>query len=551
MLALLAVATVALAGCGGGGSGSAGNAASQEIGHNDINPQPRDKVRDGGSMRLPFDIFPNNYNYNQIDGTEADIFNLSQALLPQLFTTTADNTMVINPDYLTSAEVTSTSPQVVTYTFNPKATWSDGIPMGWRDIAAYWKSQNGSDPGYRTSGTVGYQDITSVTRGVDDRQAIVTFSKPFAEWKNLFGPFQPASLTSTPAAFNTAWKTTMPVTAGPFTIESIDQVNKTVTLKRDPKWWGTPAKLDRIIFKQSDPAARPDALANNELDWYEIESDVNLLRRAQTTPGAVVRDAPGQYRTQITLNGAADVPLADLALRQAIAQGIDRKAITQRLLGQIEPNAQPDGNHIYSPGMREYRDNAAALPYDPAKAQQTLDSLGWPRTGNTRSKNGRPLSLRLVFGGAVATNNDIAKTVQNQLAQIGVTVVLQPLPQPDLFPNITRGNFDLALFSWSDNAAPFSNSFNIYGLPVGDNAQENYGRVGTQEIDALFQQGNAELDDTKRADIGNRIDRLIWQQAHSVMLFNRPGAVAERANVANFGARGYADFDYINAGFLK
>jgi peptide/nickel transport system substrate-binding protein len=549
-LALLAVAVaVVVAGCGGGGG--AANPQNKAIGNIDINPQPRDRVRDGGDLRLPLDIFPNNYNYNQVDGTNSDIVTLSGAMLPAPFTGTADGGLTLNTDYFTSAAITSTSPQVITYTINPRATWSDGTPFSWRDFEAYWHSSNGSDPGYQTSGTTGYDDISSVTRGADDKQAVITYRKPYAEWQNLFSPFFPASLTSTPAAFNTAWKTSMAVTAGPFTIDSIDPTAKTITLKRDPKWWGTPAKLDRVILKQYDPAALPDALANNEIDYYEIGSDVNLLRRAQSTPGAEVRDAPSRYYTQITLNGATGSPLAELALRQAIAQGIDRAAVTRQMLGPIEPSARPNGNHLYPPGTKDYRDNSGALPYDPAHAQQVLDSLGWARNGATRQKSGRPLSLRLVYGGAVPTNQDIAKSVQNQLAQLGVSVVLQPLPPAELFPNITAGNFDLALFSWGGTASPLSSSTEIYGSPVGDTVRENYGRVGTPEIDALYLQGNAELDDAKRAEIGNRIDQEIWREAHSVVFYARPGAVAVRSNLANFGASGLADVDYINAGFLK
>ncbi|WP_028937521.1 ABC transporter family substrate-binding protein [Pseudonocardia spinosispora] len=545
LIVLLAVSALALTACGGGSA-----VQDRTVHPIDINPHPRDQIRDGGTLRLPIDIFPNNYNYNQVDGTNSDILAITEATLPYQFTTMPDGGVVLNHDYLTSAVLTSTAPQVVTYTINPKATWSDGTPFSWRDFESYWKSLNGSNPAYLVSGTVGYQDITSVTRGVDDKQAVVTFGKPFAEWQGLFSPFAPSSLTSTPEAFNTAWKSTLPVTAGPFTIDSIDQTRKTVTLKRDPKWWGTPAKLDRIIFTQYEQSAQADALANNELDYYEIGADLNLLRRAQTTPGAVVRDAPSQYSYQVTMNGAGGALLSDLPLRQAVVQGIDRTAITKQMIGQIEPDAKPNGNHLYNPGSKYYQDHAGELPFDRAKAEQTLDSLGWVRAGAGRQKDGKQLTLRLVFGES-PTNQDIAKAIQNQLAQIGVTVELHQLGVAELFPNITTGNFDLAFFGWGTTSSPLSSSVNIYGSPIGDNVRENYGRIGTPEIDALYDQGITQLDDTKRAEIGNRIDKLVWQQAHSVMIYTRPGAVAVRGNLANFGTFGLADRNYIDAGFLK
>jgi peptide/nickel transport system substrate-binding protein len=550
LITALAAGALLLAGCAGGQQGSRGGAGGPVNGV-DVNPQPRDNVRDGGTLRLPMDIYPNQFNYNQVDGTNYDVNNITGSTMPSWFIASANGDLRVNPDYATSVTLTSTNPQVVTYTINPKADWSDGTPITWRDFQAYWQSQNGSNPAYQTSGTTGYSDIATVTRGVNDRQAVITYGKPYAEWQNLFNPFYPAAATSSPQAFDNAYKTTLPVTAGPFTMDRVDPTAKTVSLKRDPKWWGTPAKLDEIVYRQFDPAALPDALANNEIDYYEINSDVNLFRRAQSTPGAAVRDAPSRYYTQVTLNGAPDAPLADLRLRQAIAQGVDRAGITRRLIGQIEPRAAPNGNHLYAPGSKNYRDNSSVLPYDPVQANRTLDALGWVRTGATRQKDGKPLTLRLVFGGYQQSNRDIGATLQNQLAQLGVAVVLQPLAQAELFPNITRGNFDLALFSWGATASPLSSSTEIYGSPIGNVFRENYGRVGTPEIDALYAQGSAELDDGKRAEIGNHIDTLVWQEAHSVVLYQRPGTVAVRSGLANFGAIGLADPDYINAGFVK
>jgi peptide/nickel transport system substrate-binding protein len=547
----LLAASLMLAACGGGGGGSGLAPSTQAVGSTDINPQPRERVRDGGDLRLPLTGLPNNYNYNQVDGTTTVVGDLSVAIVPFWFIGTADGGVRINPDYATSIELTSTNPQVVTYTINPKATWSDGTPISWLDFAAYWKASNGSNTAYQTSGTTGYSDISSVTRGVDDRQVVVIFGKTFAEWKGLFNPFYPASLNSNPEAFNTAWRTTIPVTAGPFTLDSIDLGAQTVTLKRDPKWWGTPAKLDRIIYKVVDTSALSDSIANNEIDWFELGSSADLLRRAQNTPGVVVRNAPSRIYNNITVNGAPGAILNDPALRRAVVQGVDRAAITRRLIGATVPNAQPDGNHIYVPGVKEYRDNADVMPFDQAAANRELDQLGWVRNGGaTRQKNGKPLRLRMILLNA-PTNTDVAKSVQNQLAQIGVDVTLQQLPGNEIGPASTTGNFDLSVGGWGTTPTPLSSSFGVFATVVGNNVLQNYGRIYNPEIDRLFAQAIAELDDVKRADLGNQIDRLIWAEGHSIPLYARPGAVAVRSTLANFGAPGFADIDYINAGYAK
>ncbi|MBO0873736.1 MAG: ABC transporter family substrate-binding protein [Pseudonocardia sp.] len=544
----LVVLAVVLAACGGGGGG---RPQVRALGQTDINPQPRENVRDGGDLRLPMDLMPSNFNPSQVDGTTTDAHTVDVAVLPRVFNDGADGSPQLNTDYVTSATLTSASPQVITYTINPKATWSNGTPITWRDFQAEWQALNGKNPEYQIAGATGYSDITSVARGADDKQAVVTFGQPFGEWQSLFTPLTPASLNANPQAFNTAWRTGLPVTAGPFTVQSIDQTKQTVILTRDPKWWGTPPKLDRIILTVYKTPALPDALANNELDEYGIGGELDLLRRAQQTPGAVVRSAPGRTSFNVTFNGGGGAPLSDEKLRQAVAQAIDRKEITRRMLGQAVPDPEPNGNHIYAPGSKEYRDNAGVLPYDQAAASRTLDQLGWVRQGPGRVKDGKPLSLRLVYS-EDPNNTDMAKTIQNELAQIGVTVVLVQVGANQLFPDyVTPGNFDMALMGWQSTSTPFSSGAGIYQQPMGNNVQQNYGRIGSPEIDALIAKALAELDDTKRADLANQIDKLIWQEAHSTVLFAVPGIVAVRNNVANFGARGFADPDFINAGFVK
>lgn len=550
--AIVLVATLTLlTGCGTWSGGGAVLSPSG-IGGQDVNPHPREEVRDGGDLRWPIDGLPNNYNYLHVDGTTADTLDIAGAVMPRLWKATADGGFALNTDYLTGAEITSTSPQVVTYTLNPKAVWSDGTPINWRDIEASWRAQNGTNPAFQVSGTTGFEDIASVAPGVNDRQAVVTFRRTFSEWQSLFDPLYPASRTATPEGFNTGYASGLPVTAGPFALESIDQTAKTVTVRRDPRWWGTPPKLDRIIFRQFEQAALPDALANEEIDFYEIASSIDLLRRAQTSPGVSIRNAPSQYVTQLTFNGSAGAPLAEAGLRRALAQGIDRAAVAQRMIGRIESDPATSGNHIYRKGSKQYRDNADVVPYDPAAAERALDALGWPRSapGAPRQRAGQPLRLRLIYYNA-GTNEQIVRTLQNQLGRIGVTVVPEQYPSQEWQKNLTTGNFDLVIFSWGYTPTPLSSSVGIYGSPQGDNVRQNYGRIAGPEIDALFAQGIAELDEARRIEIGNRIDRLLWANQHDIPLYARPGAMAVREDLANFGATGFADADLINVGFIK
>ncbi len=294
--------------------------------------------------------------------------------------------------------MTSTNPQVVTYTINPKATWStSGRPITWEDFAAQASALNGKNPAYVVSGTTGYEQIAKVERGADDKQAVVTFASPFGEWESLFSPLYPKETNADPNVFNTGWVDKPLDTAGPFKIGEIDKTAKTVTLVRDEKWWGPPApKLSRLIFKVLERNAFADAMANNEIDYFKIASSADLFARAKAIPGVSVRQGPDPTYNHITFNGAPTSILADVKLRQAVAKSIDRAAIANRLIGQIVPDPQVMGNHIYPVGSKYYQDNSAGYTYDPQGAAADLDALGWKLDGAVRKKDGKPLEIRYV-----------------------------------------------------------------------------------------------------------------------------------------------------------
>ncbi len=189
--------------------------------------------------------------------------------MPRAFVIAADGTMKVNTDYFTNVELTSTSPQVVTYTINPKATWSDGTPITWEDIAAQINATRGKDKRFVIAGPNGSDRVASVTRGVDERQAVITFAKPYTDWRGMFAGntmLLPKAMTADPEVFNKGQLNGPGPSAGPFLMSGIDRTGQRITLTRNPKWWGTPPLLDSITFLVLDDAARIPALQNNTID---------------------------------------------------------------------------------------------------------------------------------------------------------------------------------------------------------------------------------------------------------------------------------------------
>ncbi|MET8761837.1 ABC transporter family substrate-binding protein [Lentzea sp. NPDC004782] len=552
--ALVAVA-LTLTACGGPSKTDSGlKGAENTVGQADINPQDASKVKDGGEFRWPVDQLPDNWNYNQLDGTNADGRRMIDTVMPNLFKQKADSTIEVNKDYLESAKLASTDPEVLEFKINPKAKWSDGNPLSWQDFEAMWKSLSGTDKAYEVAGTTGYEDIEKVEKGATDQDVKVTFKKKFAEWMGMFSPLYPKSMSSSVEEFNKGWADKPKVTAGPFKIGTIDLTAKTVTVVRDDAWWGEKAKLDKITFRQVDRPALADALANGQIDWFDIGSSVDNFTKAKGMQGVSIRQAITPDYTHITFNGADSSILKDPKLRVALMRGIDPKTIARALLGQmLKGDAQITGNHFFLLGTKEYKDNSSIASFDKEAAKKQLDELGWKLDGETRKKDGKELVVRYVIPTPNPVSDQIAKLVQSQLKDIGAKVDIQAVPSTDFFKQyVNVGNFDMTGFRWLASATPISDSKGIYYLdPTSTN--QNYGHTGSEEINKLLDQANGELDDAKRAAITNEADKKIWEIGAQLPLYQLPGAVAVKSNVANFGAVAFANrpYDYIHMGFTS
>lgn len=517
----------------------------------DINPQSRSALRDGGTLRIAMGGMPPNFNYLQVDGDNADTQAIVYATLPSCARVDDNGRVSVDHNYFTSATLTSTNPQVVVWTINPKAVWSDGTPITWEDLAAQWQALNNHNPLYQSAASQGFDKVTSVVEGVDDRQAVMTFAQPYNSWNGMYSPLYPKSVTESPDAFNTSIRDTLPITAGPFKVGAIDKVAKRITLVRNPLWWGDKPPLDQIVFSDYDEQDWVPGLANNEIDATDSGlRTVGEVRQARNLPDIVVRRSPDLYVAQITLNGASSAILSDQRLRLAIVKAIDRRVIAKALLFGLAPNPQPPGNHVFLTQQHGYRDNGGPFAADADAANRELDGLGWIRHGAWRSRNGRLLELHYETS-QTPTGIETGEIIQQQLAAVGVKVDVHTSPGDDMFTRyLVPGNFDMAAFSWGYTAWPMQALDQIFKYNPAYPGS-NYGHIGNPQINAQIAAAQTELDPDKAVDLANQVDSELFAEGFSILTYQLEGNYPTRSTVANYGSFGLATPDYTKIGFLK
>ncbi|MFE2725487.1 ABC transporter family substrate-binding protein [Kitasatospora sp. NPDC059327] len=520
----------------------------------DINPHDRAELRQGGTLRVAVAQYSTQWSPIHTDGSESSTITVTKPLLPTFFRSDAAGTQSINPAYLQDARSEfRDGHQVVTWTLNPKAKWSDGTPLGWRDIEANWRALNGKDPAFKASSSTGFELVSSVERGKDEFQAVMTFDRPFSEWQSMFNgaanaPLLPAARIATPELFNTAYLDAIPVTAGPFKVEKLDRATQTVTLVADPAWWGEKPLLDRIVFRAMVPNTMAAAFAKGEVDLFNNGPDVAGYQLIRSTKGAAVRRAGGPDFRQFTLNSTSPV-LTDPAVRQALFQAINRDAITRSDLSGLDWPTVTLNNHLLVANQNAYRDNSLGLSrYDPADAVHKLEAAGWKLDGDVRKKDGRELNLRMVIPAGVTQAQNEAAVTTRTLKDVGVKVTTVTAAANEFFDKyVNRHDFDIAAYSLL--GTPFPASGNRANF--AQNGGTNHSRTGSAAADAALDRAAAATDAAGTFEAINQADGELWKVAGVLPLYQRPQLYGARADLANIGAQGLSDIVWENVAFQR
>jgi peptide/nickel transport system substrate-binding protein len=175
------------------------------------------------------------------------------------------------------------------------------------------------------------------------------------------------------------------------------------------------------------------------------------------------------------------------------------------------------------------------------------------------AKDGRALTLRFVLpsGPGSEALRTVAGRISGMLKKVGITTVVTKVPDESYFKDhIVSGEYDLALYSWPATAFPATDARPVYAKPVPAadgslNVAQNYTRVGTDQVDQLFDQALATLDEKEARDLLRKADSRIWAAAGSLPLYQRPQLTAARKNLVNAGAFGFGTPVYEDMGFLK
>ncbi len=486
------------------------------------------------------------------------VYNILIRILPSPFRILPDFSLAHDAELFTEEPTLDEvdGRQVNVYTINPDAVWSDGTPITVDDFAFVAKVQDAdfvaACPDSGIVGTYGYDQIESIKGSEDGRTVTVTYATPYADWRGLF-TLLPAHLmdnddpTALCATVTTGWPAAQglpeDISGGPWQLkaENIDAVSQTVALTPNENYWGDQPNLLTLIHQTigQEPSSAVSGLENGELQMISSAPEIDMVGQvAALEPNVTSSIELGLIFEHLDLN-TRNVHLADPNVRRAFALALDRQEIVDQTVGQFSDEAEVLNNRIFFNTQPQYQDTAPVEynSQDPNTAKALLEESEYVRGADgvyVHPQRGR-LSLQISTLISRQREDTIAVIIP-QAAEAGIEIIARVDPNifsaADSPTSLEAGGFDIALFAWFGGPFPSQSAAIYQSLEAQGGLQgQNYTHGGNPEVDSLYEELQQEPDPDAQAELGNRIDALLWEDLYTIPLYQDPILIAYDADL--------------------
>ncbi len=426
----------------------------------------------------------------------------------------------------------------LTYSIREDAVWSDGTDVTTDDVL--FTQEVGLHPDSGVVSIEGYRRITSIDV-VDDKTFTmhvdrVTYNyNAINDFRLLPAHLERAIFEEDPATYrnrtlyDTA-TTTEGLYFGPYKITEVAN-GSYIVLEPNPTWWGEAPHFERIIVKAIENTAALEAnLLAGDIDMIAGEAgltiDQALAFEKRHGQNYQIIYKPGLIYEHLDLN--LDNPiLADVRVRRALIQGLDREAINQQLFEGRQPVAHSSVNPldwVFFEGVTQYEEN-------PEAASALLDEAGWTdmRDGIRHNEAGEPLALELMTTAGNRTRELVQQVLQSQWKALGVDITIKNEPARVFFgETVSKRKFTgLAMFAWfsSPENVPRT-TLHSEEIPTADNAWsgQNYTGYANPKLDQLLDDLERELDKEKRRPMWEEVQEIYASDLPAIPLYFRASA---------------------------
>jgi peptide/nickel transport system substrate-binding protein len=300
-----------------------------------------------------------------------------------------------------------------------------------------------------------------------------------------------------------------------------------LVLVRNPTYWGTPGKLNKIVFQFfSDDNQLVPALQNKEINIFNPSTlNLSIVQTANQVPDTTKATLPGLEFEHFDFN-QADPYLAKLQVREAIAHGTDRQSIINRTVGEISKGIKPLGSRMLVPTQKGFKGTNYAFSTSQAKSLMTEAGFKKSSDGyfqpNYGPQKGKDLTFTIQSTSGNSVRSQTEELFQAQMKAIGIKINIQNYDANTFFgTNLPNGTYQIGEFAWV--TTPFlSGNQSIYCSYTNPACGQNWTHSASAAVDKDLASGSSAPSATAEINDYNKADAILWQDMVTLPLYQKP-----------------------------
>lgn len=328
---------------------------------------------------------------------------------------------------------------------------------------------------------------------------------------------------------NALAKDITPIGTGPYKFAEYEKL-KTIKLKANENWWKDKPYIETITGKMleddnlvitSFEAGQVDLANTVSIDWEKYAQNDRVK----------MYEYIAQSYDFLAFNFSKEIFQGEsgASIRKAIAYGIDRQAIIQKVyLGHAIQTDVP-----IHPNSWLISEDANAYGYNKTLAKETLEKAGWTEVDGTyEDEDGNKLSITLTVNNTNQLRTLAADMIAENLNDIGIEVVKDyDSNVPDNLTEetinnewekfqgeISKGDFDVALLGWQLSSVP-DLSFAFHSSQIKNGS--NFIRYNDERMDELLVQAFSAQDRDMKSEAYKNLQQHIVEELPYVSLYFR------------------------------
>ena len=465
----------------------------------------------------------------------------------------------------------------VTFTLNPAAHFSDGVPVTAEDVVFSWQLlRDHGRPSHRT-----YYAKVAKTEVLDARTVRFDFSNGSdRELPLILGlmPVLPKHAIDVATFENSTLS--KPIGSGPYVVAAID-AGKSVTFKRDPNYWGRDLPINRGLWNfdelrfdfyrdanayfEAFKAGLYDVRSETDPGRWQTGYDFPAARDGRIVKEAFPSGLP-KFSSDFVFNTRRPI-FADIRVRQAISLLFDFQWVDRNFFYNLY---QRSASYFDASELSAYhraadeRERALLAPFPDAVRPDVLDGTWSPPvsdgSGRDRATLRQALELLRAAGyeldgttlrdhathrafsfEIMVTDRDeerLALNFAGNLARAGINAQVRLVDAVQYDQRRSTFDFDMIEYRWEQSLSPGNEQTFYWGsAAANEDGSRNYMGVRSPAVDAMIA---TMLSARQRADFVaavRALDRVLISGCYVVPLFYLPAQWVARWSYIQHPAR--------------